>query len=156
FLNGARLLEAASLRTAEEAKSAALEIRRTYDAIGRCAVPTIAAISGSCFGCGMELALWCDHRAASDSFDTPFYMTEIPDYLLTPIFGATQRLPKIVGFEAAVDIILWGRRVRAHEAKKIGLVDEVLHFDRFHDELDQWVESLAAKKPARRVRRPPA
>src|SRR5207302_996751 len=70
FINGARLLYAASVNTIEQAKRVAGEIRRTFTAIGACKVTTVAAIAGSCFGCGLELALWCDLRVASDSFDT--------------------------------------------------------------------------------------
>jgi enoyl-CoA hydratase/carnithine racemase len=146
FINGVGLLYAASMRRETIAKNVAREVRRTFTAVGACRALTVAAVEGSCYGCGLELTLWCDHRVASDSFDTEFYLTEMEDYLFTPVFGALQRLAPLVGYEEAIELALWGKRIRAREAKAIGLVDRVLHHDRFDRELDEVLARLSTTK----------
>jgi enoyl-CoA hydratase len=85
--------------------------------------PTIAAISGFCLAGGLELALWCDLRIATDSstFGCPERRWGVP-----LIDGGTQRLPRIVGLGRALDLILTGRMIGAAEALSMGLVTEVV------------------------------
>jgi enoyl-CoA hydratase len=85
--------------------------------------PTIAAISGFCLAGGLELALWCDLRIATDSstFGCPERRWGVP-----LIDGGTQRLPRIVGLGRALELILTGRMVGAAEALSMGLLTEVV------------------------------
>ncbi len=85
--------------------------------------PTIAAVSGFCLAGGLELALWCDLRIATESstFGCPERRWGVP-----LIDGGTQRLPRIVGLGHALDLILTGRMIDASEAQSIGLVTEVV------------------------------
>jgi enoyl-CoA hydratase len=85
--------------------------------------PTIAAISGFCLAGGLELALWCDLRIASETstLGYPERRWGVP-----LIDGGTQRLPRIVGLGRALDLILTGRMVGAAEALSIGLITEVV------------------------------
>jgi enoyl-CoA hydratase len=93
--------------------------------------PTIAAISGWCLAGGLELALWCDLRIATE--DAKLGFTE-RRFGVPLIDGGTQRLPRIVGLGRALDMILTGRIVEAEEAERIGLLNEVVpaggHLDR--------------------------
>ena len=84
--------------------------------------PTIAAISGFCLAGGLELALWCDLRIATETatLGYPERRWGVP-----LIDGGTQRLPRIVGLGRALDLILTGRIVDAREAHAIGLVTEL-------------------------------
>ncbi|MBD0283144.1 MAG: crotonase/enoyl-CoA hydratase family protein [Thermoleophilaceae bacterium] len=84
--------------------------------------PTIAAISGWCLAGGLELALWCDLRIATEesSLGFPERRWGVP-----LIDGGTQRLPRIIGLGRALDLILSGRIVAAREALDMGLVTEV-------------------------------
>jgi enoyl-CoA hydratase len=84
--------------------------------------PAIAAISGWCVAGGLELALWCDLRIAGE--DARFGCLE-RRWGVPLIDGGTQRLPQIVGLGRALDLILTGRTVEAHEALTIGLVGEI-------------------------------
>ncbi len=93
--------------------------------VERLPVPTLAAIHGSCLGGGLELALACSHRVASDSPRTGMSLPEVRLGIL-PAWGGTTRLPRLVGLRAALPILLTGRTVRPREAARIGLVDEVL------------------------------
>src|SRR5207244_2220811 len=85
--------------------------------------PTIAAISGFCLAGGLELALWCDLRIATDdsTLGYPERRWGVP-----LIDGGTQRLPRIVGLGRALDLILTGRLVGAQEALAMGLLTEIV------------------------------
>jgi enoyl-CoA hydratase/carnithine racemase len=85
--------------------------------------PAIAAISGFCLAGGLELALWCDLRIATEgsTLGYPERRWGVP-----LIDGGTQRLPRIVGLGRALDLILTGRMVDAREAHQMGLVSEVV------------------------------
>jgi enoyl-CoA hydratase len=86
------------------------------------AKPAIAAIRGWCVAGGLELALWCDLRVASE--DARFGCLE-RRWGVPLIDGGTQRLPRVVGLGRALDLILTGREVDAQEALAMGLVNEV-------------------------------
>ncbi len=94
-----------------------------YDAVDRVAKPTIARIDGYCFGGGLELAMACDIRIASDR--SSFGQTEI-NLGIIPGGGGSQRLPRLVSLGTALRMTLTGERVSASEALRIGLVDEVV------------------------------
>jgi enoyl-CoA hydratase len=87
------------------------------------AKPAIAAISGWCVAGGLELALWCDLRVATET--ARFGCLE-RRWGVPLIDGGTQRLPRVVGLGRALDLILTGRTVEAAEAHAIGLANEVV------------------------------
>ncbi len=89
-------------------------------------IPTVAMIDGFCMGGGLELALACDYRIASDDKDTRL---GLPEILLGihPGWGGTVRLPRLIGgFNALSEFILTGRAVSSSKAKHLGLVDDVV------------------------------
>ncbi len=85
--------------------------------------PTIAAISGYCLAGGLEIALWCDLRVATE--DSTFGLPE-RRWGVPLIDGGTQRLPRVVGLGRALDLILTGRMFDAGEALAMGLVSQVV------------------------------
>jgi enoyl-CoA hydratase len=85
--------------------------------------PTVAAISGWCLAGGLELALWCDLRIATE--DAKLGFTE-RRFGVPLIDGGTQRLPRIVGMGRALEMILTGRVLEASEAREWGLVNEIV------------------------------
>jgi len=91
-------------------------------AIGDLSVPVVAIIAGPAVGAGAELALAADLRIAGPR--ASFAFPHLADGAL-PRHGATQRLPRIVGRTRAMEMLLSGRRVGAHEAHRIGLVTQV-------------------------------
>ncbi|MCZ7530396.1 MAG: enoyl-CoA hydratase-related protein [Acidimicrobiia bacterium] len=107
----------------DEARTVTSAFRSALDALGAIRRPTIAAIHGVALGGGLELALACDLRAATDSA-----RVGQPENLLgiIPGGGATQRLTRLVGPARAKELVWSGRQVRADEALSIGIVDRVV------------------------------
>ena len=88
--------------------------------------PTVAAIHGACLGGGLELALACRFRVATEHPKTKMGFPEVQLGLL-PGLGGTQRLPRLIGVPDALDLILTGKQVDARKAKRLGLVDDTCH-----------------------------
>ena len=109
-----------------------------YDAMDHVAKPVIARIDGYCFGGGLELAMACDVRIASER--STFSQAEV-NLGIIPGGGGSQRLPRLVGLGTALKLTLTGERIGADEALRIGLVDEVVA----HPLLDRRVDELAAR-----------
>jgi enoyl-CoA hydratase len=112
---------------------------RTLKAIEELPQPVVAAINGQCWGGGCELALACTVRiaAASATLSQP----EIAAGII-PGAGGTQRLPRLVGPGRAFELILTGRVLAAEEARSIGLVEDVLADDGFHDAALDWTRRM--------------
>lgn len=110
---------------------------------------TVAAIDGACLGGGLELALACDARVASDGEKTVLGLPEVQLGIL-PGWGGTQRLPRLIGFTPALELILAGKRLDARKALKLGLVDRVAG----PPFLFAAACALVADPPRRRQRRP--
>ncbi len=102
--------------------------------------PTIAAISGWCLAGGLELALWCDLRIATDSAKLGFTERRFGVPLID---GGTQRLPLLVGMGRALEMILTGRVLEAQEALEWGLVNEVVPAGKHSERAVQIAEALA-------------
>ena len=122
FVSGADIQELAVLdpRGAEEISRFG---QRVFDRLELSPKPVIAAINGYAFGGGCELALACHVRLASENA-----VLGLPEVSLgiIPGYGGTQRLPRLVGKGRALELILTGRRIKADEAERIGLVNRVV------------------------------
>src|SRR3989442_8800242 len=129
--------------------------RRCYERLAAAPVPAIAGIEGNCYGCGLELALACDYRIARDSYDTHFYMPELRDYAFVPLFGATQRLPRLLGLRAAMEVLL-GERLDARRAAHIGLVDRLAPAQGVAGTLRSLLSELRARRWPKRPPEPRA
>jgi enoyl-CoA hydratase/carnithine racemase len=143
FINGVGLMIASAVPSPEVGAQLTTEVRAAYRAVRDLPVPTVAAIRGNCYGCGVEFALQCDYRLAADAYDTHFYMTEIAEYLMIPAFGGTQDLPPLLGLERATDFLLWGERWSAHRALREGLIDVCMDDSAFDCEVGRFIAGLA-------------
>ena len=103
--------------------------------------PVIAAINGFALGGGCELAMACDIRLASEK--AKFGQPEV-GLGITPGFGGTQRLPRIVGVSKAMELILTGKTIGAAEAKAIGLVSEVYPPEELMDKALELANAICA------------
>lgn len=136
-----------SIRALESANDGAVTARRgqeVFDGIERLEKPVIAAVNGFALGGGLELALSCDIRIASET--AKMGLPEINLGLL-PGYGGSQRLPRAVGKSMAKKMMFTGDMVDAAEAFRIGLADEVVPADGLMDAAKKLAAKLAAKAP---------
>jgi 3-hydroxyacyl-CoA dehydrogenase/enoyl-CoA hydratase/3-hydroxybutyryl-CoA epimerase len=113
--------------------------------------PLVAAIHGSCLGGGLELAMACQARIATDHPSTRLGQPEVQLGLI-PGAGGTQRLPRMIGLEQALELILTGHDISASRAMRLGLVDDVVHPAVLLDVACEHARRLAGGRPARRER----
>lgn len=125
FIAGADITMLDSCKTAEEAQAIGRMGQQMFDQLEQLPIPLVAAIHGPCLGGGLELAMACHARIATSDNKTVLGLPEVQLGLL-PGSGGTQRLPKLVGLQKALDMILTGKQLRAKQAKKAGLVDDVV------------------------------
>ncbi|UCC48345.1 MAG: enoyl-CoA hydratase/isomerase family protein [Gemmatimonadota bacterium] len=140
FIAGADIEELAALKGAAEAAELSRRGQEILLRLDRLPVPTLAAIRGPCVGGGLELALACDCRVASNHPSTRLGLPETRLGIL-PGLGGTLRLPRLIGLQPALDLILSGQQLAAQRAKRLGLIDRVLDDEDF----DVEVAALAAE-----------
>ncbi|MEY4632240.1 MAG: Fatty oxidation complex, alpha subunit FadJ [Pseudomonadota bacterium] len=122
FIVGADITEIQKLRTVDEAANGAAQMQALFSKVAGLPKPVVVAINGTCLGGGLELSLACDWRVADSNPKTKLGLPEIQLGLI-PGAGGTQRLPRLIGIPAGLDMILTGKRVDGGRAWKMGLVD---------------------------------
>ena len=125
FIAGMDMEQIAQVSDAYKAAEAARFGQSVFQRIADLGKPTLAAIGGACVGGGTELALACDFRIAGRGRRTRIGLPEVKIGII-PGFGGCQRLPRLVGMMAALDVIMTGKQLDARRARKIGLVDMVV------------------------------
>ena len=125
FIAGADIETFLDFRTADDAERSSRAGHAEFAAIAS-GKPVVCAINGGCLGGGTEFALSCHWRIATDGPKTALSLPEVQLGLI-PGAGGTQRLPALIGLQAALDMILTGKTVRAKKALALGLVDEMVH-----------------------------
>ncbi|MBN3043207.1 fatty acid oxidation complex subunit alpha FadJ [Pectobacterium brasiliense] len=128
FIAGADITMLNQCSSAEQAENLAKQGQETFDQVAALPFPVVAAVHGACLGGGLELALACDYRVCSLDEKTVLGLPEVQLGLL-PGSGGTQRLPRLIGLDSALDLILTGRHLRASQALRQGLVDEAVPHD---------------------------
>jgi 3-hydroxyacyl-CoA dehydrogenase/enoyl-CoA hydratase/3-hydroxybutyryl-CoA epimerase len=154
FLAGADLHQFAHVQTAADT-SALSELGQThFERLANLPIPVLAVIHGPCLGGGLELALACDYRLVVDQPGTQLGLPELELGLL-PAWGGTQRLPRVVGVERALTMILLSRRLSPRDALRWGLADAVAVDDRhIAPELQKLIEQAASEGKRQRTRLP--
>jgi enoyl-CoA hydratase len=140
---------AAGADIAELAAATAVELYQAprvarWDAIRKLSTPLVAAVSGWCLGGGCELAMTCDLIVASD---TARFGQPETGLGIIPGAGGTQRLARAVGKALAMDMVLTGRILTAHEALAAGLVARVVAREAWLDEARRVAGEIAARAP---------
>jgi enoyl-CoA hydratase len=120
------------------------DLTTRWERVGKIRTPIIAAVSGYCLGGGCELAMTCDIIVASET--AQFGQPEV-NLGIIPGAGGTQRLTRAVGKYRAMDIILTGRRVKADEAKAIGLAAQVYPAATWLEDAKTLARTIAEKPP---------
>ena len=150
FIAGADIEQLLGARSAADAARMSAQGQAFFDRIERSPQPVVAAIHGACLGGGLELALACAWRVATDHPKTTLALPEVQLGLI-PGSGGTQRLPRLVGLQRALDMILTGRNIRGRKALSMGLVDDLVHPAILRAVAVQRARELAAgtRKPSR-------
>ncbi|HEV2363882.1 MAG TPA: enoyl-CoA hydratase [Caulobacteraceae bacterium] len=123
--------------------------QKTYSYFPSVPKPIIAAINGACAGLGFVIALYADIRFASDA---AVFTTAFSRRGLIAEHGVSWMLPRLVGIAHAADLLFSARKVSAAEAEKIGLVNRVIPFAAFEDEVRAYARMLASEVSPRSVR----
>jgi 3-hydroxyacyl-CoA dehydrogenase/enoyl-CoA hydratase/3-hydroxybutyryl-CoA epimerase len=152
FLAGADLNQLQQITTREAAETALRAGQELFTRIAELPMMTVAVIHGPCLGGGLEFALACKFRVARDDASTRLGLPETQLGLL-PGWGGTQRLPRLIGVEPALRMILEGRRLPATKAQKWGLVDMAAPPDQFENAVRTFLTDRLAGKSVRRPRR---
>ncbi|EPJ9670787.1 TPA: fatty acid oxidation complex subunit alpha FadJ [Citrobacter freundii] len=139
FIAGADINMISRCKSAQEAETLARQGQQLMAEINALPIPVVAAIHGACLGGGLELALACHARVCTDDAKTVLGLPEVQLGLL-PGSGGTQRLPRRVGISIALDMILTGKQLRAKQALKAGLVDEVVPQTILLDAAVEWAK----------------
>ena len=122
FMAGADLHEFSSVQKPEDAEAISAFGQNVFNKLAGLRVPTIAIVHGPCLGGGLEATLACDYRLVLDHPKTQLGLPEV-EIGLVPGWGGCQRLPRVVGLERALQMILAGRRLNAQDALRWGLAD---------------------------------
>ncbi len=151
FVAGADIKEFTQIGP-EEARKGVERGQAIFEQLASLPIPTVAAIHGVCLGGGTELALACDYRVMSDAPKSRIGLPEVRLGIF-PAWGGCTRLPRLVGLQAALDLILTGKQIDARRARKIGLVDEAVPTAIFEDFARRFAAGkLGAGKPRGRRR----
>ena len=134
----------ASFVEATPASMLAQDLTTRWERVRRIRKPIIAAVSGYCLGGGCELAMTCDIIVASET--AQFGQPEV-NLGIIPGAGGTQRLTRVVGKYRAMEIVLTGRRVKADEAKAIGLAAQVFPAASWLEDAKALARVIAEKPP---------
>ena len=144
FIAGAdlKMLEeiAAGNQTAEALNESVGELSRIIRRMETCGKPVVAAISGTALGGGMEVCLGCHHRIVSDDVRITLGFPEATLGLL-PGAGGTQRLPRMIGIQASMPLLLEGKKLRPQAALKVGMVDAVVPAETLLEAAKAWIRT---------------
>ncbi|WP_131667355.1 3-hydroxyacyl-CoA dehydrogenase NAD-binding domain-containing protein [Psychrobacter pygoscelis] len=124
FIVGADIDQLGQIETAQQVYDLAEDLKRSLRKLETSGKPVVAAITGTTLGGGLEVALACHYRIAIDSPKTKIGLPEVKLGLL-PGGGGTQRLPRLVGIQKALELMTQGKELRPSPAKDIGLINEI-------------------------------
>jgi 3-hydroxyacyl-CoA dehydrogenase / enoyl-CoA hydratase / 3-hydroxybutyryl-CoA epimerase len=153
WIAGADIEELRSVATASDGERLS---RSAHELLGRLEglrFPVVAAIDGVALGGGLEVALACTYRIATDSPKTKLGLPEVQLGLL-PGAGGSQRLPRLVGLRTALDLMLTGKQLDGRRARRAGLVDEVVPAAVVEEVAIQAARDVAAGRREPRAARP--
>jgi enoyl-CoA hydratase len=131
-------------KTPEEARAFSQWFQGIFTVIESMRKPVLAKIHGFCLGGGLELALACDFRIASDT--STFGLPEV-NLAIIPGGGGTQRLPRLIGKTKALEMLMTGEQINAAEAERLTLVNEIVPADELDRAVDKFIQKLLTKSP---------
>jgi 3-hydroxyacyl-CoA dehydrogenase / enoyl-CoA hydratase / 3-hydroxybutyryl-CoA epimerase len=146
FIAGADIDAIDAIESPDQGAAAARAGQAVFGAIEALPVPTLCAIHGACMGGGTELALACRYRVISDHPSSRMGLPEVQLGIL-PAWGGTTRLPRLIGLQAALDLLLTGKQVEGEKARSLGLVEEVLPGANFQEAARDFLQARIEEGP---------
>ncbi len=143
FVAGADIAQMQSF-SSSQAQAFSEKGNKTFRALETLPIPAVALVNGYALGGGCELAMACDWIVASQR--AQFGQPEV-NLGVVAGFGGTQRLPRLIGRALAMDLLVTGRMVKAEEALRIGLVNQVVSAEQLRDRGLEIARTIAAKGP---------
>ncbi|HEX6037981.1 3-hydroxyacyl-CoA dehydrogenase NAD-binding domain-containing protein [Longimicrobium sp.] len=153
WIAGADIEEFKNFQGPADAEAASRAGQELLNRIERLRIPVVAAIDGAALGGGLETALACTYRIATDSPKTKLGLPEVQLGII-PGAGGTARLPRLIGLRGALDLMLTGKQLDARRALKAGIVDEVVPAPILLEVAGRQAMALAARKLQPRAARP--
>jgi 3-hydroxyacyl-CoA dehydrogenase / enoyl-CoA hydratase / 3-hydroxybutyryl-CoA epimerase len=150
FIAGADINEILAITTEPDALAKAKAGQDVFNKIEALPYPTIAVIDGACLGGGMECALSCTYRIVTDSDKTSLGLPEVSLGII-PGWGGTQRMPRLIGIQASLDLILAGKPVNGPKALKLHLADACFARAFLDVEVPAFVNSVQTPEGRARV-----
>ncbi len=145
FIAGADINEIKSIKDKKDAYRKVSQGQNIINKLSELKIPTIAIINGSCLGGGLELALACDYRLATTNSKTLLGLPEV-NLGIIPGFGGTQRLPRIIGLQQSLNMILSGKAINAKKALKIGLISSIINEVFLEEEVKKFIDNILSGK----------
>ena len=154
FIAGADINEIKDFKDEDEIIVKLSEGQEIFNRLENLPFPTIAMIDGACLGGGLELAMACNYRVATNDAHTSIGLVEVSLGII-PGLGGTQRLPLLVGFTKAIELITASKRLKGDKALKLGLVDASVPSGYLAFKKEEYIKeilagTLEAKVEARR------
>jgi 3-hydroxyacyl-CoA dehydrogenase/enoyl-CoA hydratase/3-hydroxybutyryl-CoA epimerase len=160
FIAGADIKEIVTITDLETGISVSEQGNEVFKKLAALPFPTIAIIDGACMGGGTEMTLACSYRLATDNPRTKIALPEV-NIGLFPGWGGTQRLPRLIGLQRSLDIILTGRNLDGMRAYRQGVVDKVIPKEqvrevalKFAQDVVNGVDVLAQSRSRRKQKGP--
>lgn len=150
FIAGADISEINAIHTKEDGFEKARLGQKIIGKLEQLSVPSIAVINGACLGGGTELALACTYRVVTDNPRTLIGLPEV-NLGIIPGFGGTQRLPRLIGLNRALPLILTGKPVDGKKALKLKLADAYFTEAFLDEKVKGFISEVTTKSGAERI-----
>lgn len=152
FIAGADVHEIIDLTDEAVGYDVARKGQEIFRRFGKLPFPTVSVIDGACMGGGTELSISCTYRLATDNPKTKIALPEVNLGIL-PGWGGTTRLPRLIGLQRSLDVILTGRNLLPKKAWKIGLVDKIIPAEWVKEKAVEFAEEVISGKAKKYISR---
>jgi len=143
FIAGADINEIKAFKDEDEIVSKLSEGQEIFNRLENLPFPTVAMIDGACLGGGLELAMSCTYRVATNDAHTRIGLPEV-SLGIFPGLGGTQRLPLLVGYTKAIELITASKRLKGDKALKLGLVDASIPSGYLGFKKEEYIKEILA------------
>jgi len=152
FIAGADINEIKAFENATQTVEVLRRGQEIFNRLEDLPFPTVAMIDGACLGGGLELALACDYRVATNDDHTRIGLVEVSLGII-PGLGGTQRLPTLVGFTKAIELITASKRLKGDKALQLGIVDASVPSGYLGFKKEEYIQELLAGKLESKVKK---